>query len=48
MIKDKDYYSNLDKDSSEYRAYHKFNRLENNDKSPIKWNCDDDIDSNKI
>ncbi len=27
MIKDNDYYNNLDKDSSEYKAYAKFNRF---------------------
>ena len=29
MIKDNDYYNNLDKDSSEYRAFAKFNNLSN-------------------
>ena len=29
MIKDKEYYNSLDKDSSEYIAYAKFNRLSN-------------------
>ena len=29
-MKNKEYYEGLDKDSSEYKAYHKFNKLGNN------------------